>query len=558
MSNGETTAAGWENPLPGALWLRTWRLGEWLHGPISPLFETFLLPLMVASRESAGTARLGWRMPRMFRMRHPAHLVLHGHYFARADPDRLSVLLLPPRFLWTELRGGWVGRFRDRSLPQYQQRLAQASRLLEAPPAALLAGLEELARDVAELWYALGLATGGAIPMQRFLARASQGAVTDENVLVLLAGFESPAASEQQSLWELAKGLERIADGPARLDLIPLDEILSGASGDPDLDAWGREVAAHLVRFGYQVRSLDFVHPCLDEEPDRLGAALRCYLGLRAQEPHQLLARAAARRDELKAAALAGLGGGKRRLYQALLDRAQDYARVREEIVARLLQAWPCFRRGFLALGRALATSGRLAADDDIFFVTRDELSATLTTEGSPSGKPAAAVLGERAAERRRRWLEQGDLEPPISIPPGDDPAWRRAASWPIRLRFDGIGGEAGRRVLAGTAASAGRVRGRARVLGFASEASRLAPGEVLVATATTPDWTPLFAIAGGVVTDVGGTASHSSIVAREYGIPAVVGTREATRVVRDGEMVTVDGNAGRVYFGDAEEGAEQ
>jgi pyruvate,water dikinase len=72
-------------------------------------------------------------------------------------------------------------------------------------------------------------------------------------------------------------------------------------------------------------------------------------------------------------------------------------------------------------------------------------------------------------------------------------------------------------------------------------------PGDVIVAVITTPAWTPLFARASAVVTDIGGPLSHSSIVAREYGIPAVLGTGTATRRIRDGQMISVDGNAGTV-----------
>ena len=76
---------------------------------------------------------------------------------------------------------------------------------------------------------------------------------------------------------------------------------------------------------------------------------------------------------------------------------------------------------------------------------------------------------------------------------------------------------------------------------------SRMQPGDVIVAVVTTPAWTPLFARAAAVVTDIGGPLSHSSIVAREYGIPAVLGTGSATRRIRDGQMISVDGNAGTV-----------
>jgi rifampicin phosphotransferase len=103
--------------------------------------------------------------------------------------------------------------------------------------------------------------------------------------------------------------------------------------------------------------------------------------------------------------------------------------------------------------------------------------------------------------------------------------------------------------VLSGIGASAGRVTAPARVLGGPQDFGRMRSGDVLVASITTPAWTPLFAMAAAVVTDIGGPLSHSSIVAREYGIPAVLGTAVATRRIPDGEPITVDGDAGQVLL---------
>ena len=101
--------------------------------------------------------------------------------------------------------------------------------------------------------------------------------------------------------------------------------------------------------------------------------------------------------------------------------------------------------------------------------------------------------------------------------------------------------------MLKDSGASVGKVRARACVMRGPEDFSRMQPGDVIVAVVTTPAWTPLFARAAAVVTDIGGPLSHSSIVAREYGIPAVLGTGAATRRIQDGQFITVDGNAGTV-----------
>ena len=106
---------------------------------------------------------------------------------------------------------------------------------------------------------------------------------------------------------------------------------------------------------------------------------------------------------------------------------------------------------------------------------------------------------------------------------------------------------------LKGVGAGGGTVRGIARVITAPADFGRLQEGEILVAAITTPAWTPLFAVAAGVVTDIGGPLSHSSIVAREYGIPAVLGTGSGTRRIRDGQWIVVDGSAGVVRLEDGE-----
>ena len=101
--------------------------------------------------------------------------------------------------------------------------------------------------------------------------------------------------------------------------------------------------------------------------------------------------------------------------------------------------------------------------------------------------------------------------------------------------------------VLQGNAGSPGTARGPARVICSLAEAAKLQPGDILVAETTAPPWTPLFASAAAVVTDTGGILSHCAVIAREYGIPAVVGTGTATAMIQDGQTVEVDGQAGTV-----------
>jgi pyruvate,water dikinase len=116
-------------------------------------------------------------------------------------------------------------------------------------------------------------------------------------------------------------------------------------------------------------------------------------------------------------------------------------------------------------------------------------------------------------------------------------------------LRGYGVVASTDERRINGVAASTGRVTGTARVLYGLEEASRLQPGEIIVCRTTAPPWTSLFSIAGAVVSDGGGLLSHTAICAREYGIPAVVATQVATKQIRDGDRITVDGEKGEVVI---------
>jgi phosphohistidine swiveling domain-containing protein len=147
-------------------------------------------------------------------------------------------------------------------------------------------------------------------------------------------------------------------------------------------------------------------------------------------------------------------------------------------------------------------------------------------------------------SERRATWEGERTITPPMALPlKGGTRFLGMNFSSLLPARTGQLAGD----VLKGIAASPGHVTGRARVIHGADEFGQMRQGDILVARITTPAWTPLFALAAGVVTDVGGPLSHSSIVAREYHIPAVLGTGVATERLHTGQNVTVDGDAGTV-----------
>jgi len=197
-------------------------------------------------------------------------------------------------------------------------------------------------------------------------------------------------------------------------------------------------------------------------------------------------------------------------------------------------------RRLIVEFGQRLAQAGTLEAANDVFYLTPDELQ-------NGRDVPMKALVQERKAEMERF----SRVTPPPML--GTAPAFEMTDGGSmIRALFKGEmspantgNGEANK--VKGLPGSAGVARGTARVIYSLAEAGKLQPGDVLVAQSTEPPWTPLFATASAIVTDAGGVLSHSAVVAREYRIPAVVGTGHATSTFHDGQMLEVDGDAGTV-----------
>ena len=209
-----------------------------------------------------------------------------------------------------------------------------------------------------------------------------------------------------------------------------------------------------------------------------------------------------------------------------LLPRAHDAIRRREHTKSQLVDAAHRFKRGFRHLGTLLAAEGKLPDPDLLFFFSMQELPAFVAS-------PDAASVAQAVA-RRHAFAYQQRLEfPEISV----------GRPQPLEPRIlDTSEGQ-----LLGRPASRGRVQGLARVAHTLAEAAALQPGEILVTPITDIGWTPYFSLIGGLVTDLGSSVSHGAVIAREYGLPCVVNTRNGTRFFKTGERIELDGDSGIV-----------
>lgn len=215
-----------------------------------------------------------------------------------------------------------------------------------------------------------------------------------------------------------------------------------------------------------------------------------------------------------------------RSAFLKLLAEARYFPQLREDTRFYALLALPVLRRTLLELGRRLAGIGVLDGPEDVFHLKLDELQRVDGT-----WPPPPPLAGELSALVMRRKARRATLE---GTPFVDPRLFGRTE----------VGGDV---LLRGTPGSPGVAEGPARVVRDSSQFGKLLPDEVLVAPYTNPAWTPLFQRAAAVVVDSGGPASHAAIVAREYGIPAVMATVDGTRRLADGERVRVDGSRGLV-----------
>jgi pyruvate,water dikinase len=194
-------------------------------------------------------------------------------------------------------------------------------------------------------------------------------------------------------------------------------------------------------------------------------------------------------------------------------------------------------------LGQRFVTGGAIREAGNIFWLEKGEIETTIS---AMKGRQVLSDFSKVVEKRKLFWKKAKNSTPPPMIP-----LKKTYMGINVSLWLPEAEGTQNGSTLKGVAASAGKVTAPARILHGPQDFDQMQPGEVLVAPITTPAWTPLFAMASAVVTDIGGPLSHGSIVAREYGIPAVMGTGVATKRIRNGQMITVDGGSGVVIIGE-------
>jgi pyruvate,water dikinase len=558
----------WEPPPPGIPLVRR-QVTEHMPEPLSPLFDELYLQEGLDQSIDAFLAFLGNSRPlEQFvdeYIERPFFVTVNGYAYSRVGIDfhwKLIPLILQVYVtaLPTLLRR-WLPYWRDEALPAYRATIERWKGLDLAGAAheQLLQGVRELAVADARYWFAAALPLGVARTtdtlLNRFLTSAVAGrrpttGQRGESVepsggrlasALFLRGLPSKAMEAQAALESMARHAQ---DSEVLRELIVatpahrlLDALASFPAARPLLD----DIQRYLDLYGHQVYTLDFAVPTLAEDPLPVLMSLTALVQNPEKDGRAQQVELARARQLLEEATAQSLDPLRRWLFRQLLGWAQRFAPYREEALFYVGAAWPTLRRLALALGRRLVEAGSLSTPDDVFYLESRELVQACAARTAGQDRPDFSGL---ARERRELREARKRLHPPAAVPPN-----YRLKIGPIDLTLfepqahvldQGA-------TLRGFAVSPGRVTAPTSVIRSPADFAKLEPGTILVCPTTTPAWTPLFGQVAGLVTDIGGILAHGSIVAREYGIPAVMGTGNATQRITAGMQVTVDGDNGTV-----------
>ncbi len=361
----------------------------------------------------------------------------------------------------------------------------------------------------------------------------------------LIQGYRTKSVEASEGLWKLSRQVKSSQELSKLFESLDPAELMPALEKSSDGQRFLQEFRTYLETYGWRS---DGIYEIGDatwlEDPTIPLNTIQGYLRLGDDDnPELTLEHAAARRKEMTDGVRQKLAGqsDKLRRFDELMEAAKHNLSVTEDHSFWIDQMTiAAYRRFCLIVGERLVQRGVLNQPDDVFYLYKDELRSALESGGSQQ----AAV-----AERRAQFQAAAQVVPPdvLGSPPAPNPDPFFIAVVDKMLGLLPVEPSTDPDVITGVAASPGTVRGVAKVVRSLVEASKLQQGDIMVCEMTVPTWVPLFATVSGIVADSGGILSHCAIVAREFHLPAVVGTRVGTTTIKDGMTVTVDGTKGMV-----------
>lgn len=381
------------------------------------------------------------------------------------------------------------------------------------------------------------------VAIHEFVAAATDMLGWDENRVLRLLSGHSPASSEPTvAMRRVAEAIRRSPVAMASLDGPDGNLVARVTAADPDC---GAAIRDWVDTYGFRNSRYDWSSPTIGEQPSLIAQMIRAEV----DNETSLL-----NHDGVEAEARAALNASDTASFEVLMARARAVYPVREDSVPLTYSAQGALlRRAYLEVGARLAKHGVISDAEDVFYLEQAEVPTALMDDRHGS---LVDLVQRRRAERA--WVETHPGPAFLGDPPGSPPdisafpeAGRRLNEgllWMVEREFGAPPEPSGADgIIGGTPGAAGIHTGVARIVRSEADFANVQPGDVVICPITNPAWSVLFGIAGAFVCDAGGPLSHTAVLTREYDIPSVLATADASQRIRDGATVTVDGARGTV-----------
>lgn len=532
----------WEPPAPGVTLLRR-QIVENMPDPLSPLFNELYLDIGLQQGMNRSLARMGAPHTIEDMTNGNVHLTVNGYAYQRRDFK--AVQGVDPRVLadfavkgqvewWTKLVDLW----REDWLPDYQALISEWAELdvTTASDTKLLDGIKALALEDAYYWEESSKVFATAKVTDEQLQGFLKAAAPEHNFTsgMFLSGFNSRTMQAQMDIWEMSKLIQADASLNEMVNLTAAPRLLAALQSHPAGGPVVEAIDRYNQTYGHQIYSLDFVEPTASEDTLPVMVALKAQVKDKHYNPADHHAAVAEKRKAAVREIREVLNDDQMWQFRWHLWKARHFYPHREEVVFWLGGAWPVLRKMALELGQRMVDAGSFKAPDDLYFLHLENIEKAIAAR---AGRKPLPDLGQLAAEERELREARKRIHPPGAIPVDQhaNPAATQKLNAPDNNTMSGF------------AVSPGKIEGEVSVILSPADFDKMKSNTILVCPMTTPAWTQLFSHAIALVTDIGSILAHGSIVAREFGIPAVLGLGNVTQRLKSGQRISVDGDAGIV-----------
>ena len=481
----------------------------------------------------------------------PEDLKAYNEWAEKADIKNIAHAVTMPESRYpayvannkTEANEKQIKGWKEKAMPELLATVEEWEKIdfKAATDEELLKGIRELAYAGGMYWssnasHSFGIAKATDDQLQAFLREN----LPDHNFTSghFLSGFKSSTLEANEHMYKIAKQIQEDEELYELVVTTPPKQLMKALQNHPVSGPIIKGVEEYLEIYGHLGYSLDFVEPLPSEDPSVLLSTLKTMVTTKDYDPKKHEVDAAKKREEALQKIEQLLDGLQYWQFRYRNWFTHRFYFIREDVMFYLTSGWPVLRLLALELGQRLVDIGTINVLDDVFYLYTEELTKAINARKENKAIPEYLQL---TSERQELREARKRLHPPGTIP-------EVASNNPgVAFKETQTKNDPNSDVLRGIPVSPGSVTSPASLIKSPLEFDQMQPDSILVCPMTNPAWTPLFAHASGLVTDMGGILGHGSIVAREYGIPAVVGTGNITQRVKHGQIIAIDGDTGTV-----------